>query len=113
MASSRLDSTGSLISALSNISMQASVVAAFIRAAQTSRDAPQRAAWAQSSSVRQSAVREWVFMTPPASLTSLPMWPTSTTSSKWDAAAISIVSPMKFEVLTTGIFFRADIFSWR
>ena len=78
-----------------------------------SRDAPQRAAWAQSSSVRQSAVREWVFMTPPASLTSLPMWPTSTTSSKWDAAAISIVSPMKFEVLTTGIFFRAGIFSWR
>ena len=51
MASSRLDSTGSLISASSKISMQASVVAAFIRAAQTSRDAPQRAAWAQSSSV--------------------------------------------------------------
>ena len=25
----------------------------------------QRAAWGQSSSVRQSAVREWVFMTPP------------------------------------------------
>ena len=49
----------------------------------------------------------------PASLTSLPMWPTSTTSSKWDAAAISIVSPMKFEVLTTGIFYRAGIFSWR
>ena len=41
------------------------------------------------------------------------MWPTSTTCSNFDAAAISIVSPMKFEVLTTGIFFRAGIFSWR
>ena len=93
--------------------MQASVVAALIRAAQTSRDAPQRAAWAQSNSVRQSAVREWVFMTPPASLTSLPMWPTSTTCSNFDAAAISSASPMKFEVLTTGMHFRAGRFSWR
>ena len=88
-------------------------MAASIRARQVAWLAPQSAAWAQNSSVRQSAMREWVFIMPPASLTSLPMWPTSTTCSNFDAAAISIVSPMKFEVLTTGIFFRAGIFSWR
>ena len=64
--------------------------------------APQSAAWAQNTSARPSAVWEWVFMTPAASLTSLPTWPTRSTSSNLAVAAISSVSPMKLEVLTTG-----------
>ena len=107
MAESRLSSTGSRSPAASRISRQASVVAACIRAVQVSRPAPQRAAWAQNSSVRQSAVWEWVFMMPPASLTSLPTCPTRSTSSKLAAAAISSASPMKLEVLTTGMEAKA------
>ena len=93
--------------AASSSSRQASVVAAAYKAAHSSRLAPQRAAWAQNSSVRQSAVWEWVFMMPPATLTSLPTWPTSSTCSNPAEAAISSVSPMKLEVLTTGMAAKA------
>ena len=86
---------------------EASVVAASISARQTDCGAPQSAAWVQNSSVRQSACREWVFIIPPASLTSLPTWPTSSPCSNPAEAAISSVSPMKLEVLTTGIAAKA------
>ena len=82
--------------------MQASVVGASSRARHRAVDAPAAAAWAQNSSVRQSALREWVFMIPPASLTSLPMCPTKSTALNPSAAAMSSASPMKLEHRTTG-----------
>ena len=57
--------------------MQASGVAASIRLRQRAAEPPQTAAWAQKNSMRQSAHLEWVFITPPASFTSLPMCPTT------------------------------------
>ena len=92
------------------MSRQASVVAASIRARQVAWLAPQSAAWVQNSSVRQSAMREWVFIMPPASLTSLPMCPTSNTSVNCSAAAISSASPIKLEHLTTGMLLYSGRF---
>ena len=68
---SRLSSTGARSPASSSSAMHASVVAASSSAAQVFCDAPHTAAWAHSSSVRQSAYRLCVFMTPPASFDQL------------------------------------------
>ena len=82
--------------------MAASVVAARKISRQTSVSAPAIAAWAQISSVRQSAVRLWVSMMPPASLKSLPLWPIRSTCLNPCTAASSKAAPMKLEHFTTG-----------
>ena len=83
--------------------MHSSVVTASISARQSARSAPHSAAWAQNSSLRQSATRECVFMIPPASLTSFPMCPTTRALLIPSVTAISMASPMKFEYFTQGM----------
>ena len=61
---------------------------------------PSAAAWAASSSMRQSPKRECVFHIPPASFTSLPMCPTSSAPRKPSARQCSSASPMKLLVKT-------------
>ena len=69
----RLSVTASRSPASSRTARQLSDVFCRISCRQSSGAPPQRAACAQNSSRRQSATREWVFIMPPASLTSLPM----------------------------------------
>ena len=45
------------------------------------------------SSARPSPSREWVFMMPPESLISFPMWPASSTSANPASAAASRARP--------------------
>ena len=50
--------------------------------------------------MRQSAQREWVFITPPATFTSLPRWPTRISCLIPASAARSRASPIKLEHFT-------------
>ena len=68
--------------------------------------APAKAAWAARISARQSAVREWVSMMPPATFTSLPMCPTRRTLVNPSRTQQSIASPTKLEMKTIGAPFR-------
>ena len=68
--------------------------------------APAKAAWAARISARQSAVREWVSMMPPATFTSLPMCPTRRRLVNPSRTQQSIASPTKLEMKTTGAPFR-------
>ena len=58
-----------------------------------SPSAPAFRAQAAMSSARPSPSREWVFMMPPESLISFPMWPASSTSAKPASAAASRALP--------------------
>ena len=62
-------------------------------------DAPATAALAASISILASALREWVFIIPPASLTIFPMLDTRTTSTP-SSQAWSSISPTKLLHLT-------------
>ena len=73
-----------------------------------SASTPSAPAMAERISVRQSPYFEWVFIMPPPSFTSLPMWPMSSAPLKSSSLQISRETPIKLDTCTAvlGSIFR-------